>query len=154
MIIDVNRVPPEGSDYTGEEPASILDVGSVAEVQFRGGLCYKLRAIVVSLELMVKGELAIDASFRCSRCGEIFSHRVCEPAFECVRDILNVNESVDLTPDIRESMVLALPSYPVCSPDCRGLCSHCGANLNKRSCACKVQEETGWVVLDGLKTKK
>jgi uncharacterized protein len=153
MIIDVNRVSPEGSEYTGEEPASVLDVGPEQEVQFRGPLRYKLKAIVVSLELIVNGELALDASFRCSRCGEMFPHRVREPAFECVREILHMNESVDLTPDIRESMLLALPSYPVCSPDCRGLCSHCGVNLNKSSCTCKAHEVTGWEALKGLETR-
>ena len=153
MMIDVNRVPPEGSEYIGEEPSSVLDVGPEQDMQFLGPVRYKLRAIVVSLELIVNGELSLDVSFRCSRCGDVFPHRVREPAFECVREVLNVNESVDLTPDIRESMLLALPSYPVCSSGCRGLCSHCGVNLNTSSCTCKAHVVTGWGALDGLKTR-
>lgn len=31
---------------------------------------------------------------------------------------------------IRDTYVEALPSQPLCKPDCKGLCSQCGVNLN------------------------
>jgi DUF177 domain-containing protein len=43
---------------------------------------------------------------------------------------------IDLDPMLREQIVLALPSYPVCQESCKGLCSVCGANLNERDCGC------------------
>ena len=43
---------------------------------------------------------------------------------------------IDLDPMLREQLVLALPSYPVCQESCQGLCSVCGANLNERDCGC------------------
>ena len=154
MIIDVYRIPPEGGTYSGEEPTSILDVDEGGEVRFRGARRYELKALLASQELIVQGNLSLEAMFRCSRCGEMFAQRVNEPAFECVREVANVNESVDLTPDIRESMLLALPSYPVCSPGCKGLCSQCGTNLNKSQCTCRSHVATGWEALDGLKITK
>lgn len=153
MIIDVNRIPPEGSRYCGEESTSILDVERAEDVRFNGPLRYDLKAILAEPELIVQGQLALEATLRCSRCGEFFARRVREPAFECVKEVADRNESVDLTPDIRESMLLAIPSYPVCSPDCKGLCSHCGFNLNKGQCACRPKEASGWEALDGLKLK-
>jgi uncharacterized protein len=36
---------------------------------------------------------------------------------------------LDLEPVVRDAVVLALPFQPVCSPDCPGLCSECGARL-------------------------
>jgi uncharacterized metal-binding protein YceD (DUF177 family) len=43
---------------------------------------------------------------------------------------------IDLAPYIWEELVLALPSSFVCDIACRGLCPHCGVNLNLESCRC------------------
>jgi uncharacterized protein len=44
---------------------------------------------------------------------------------------------LDLSPLVMEQALLALDSLPLCSPDCRGLCAGCGANLNREECRCK-----------------
>lgn len=44
------------------------------------------------------------------------------------------NGKLDLTPLIREEMLLAMPISPVCRPDCKGLCPVCGENLNINPC--------------------
>ena len=36
---------------------------------------------------------------------------------------------LDLEPAVRDAVVLALPTNPVCRPDCPGLCAGCGAHL-------------------------
>ena len=33
---------------------------------------------------------------------------------------------IDLEPTLRDAVVLALPTSPLCRPDCRGLCPDCG----------------------------
>ena len=33
---------------------------------------------------------------------------------------------IDLEPEVRDALVLALPTNPVCRPDCPGLCPDCG----------------------------
>jgi uncharacterized protein len=33
---------------------------------------------------------------------------------------------IDLEPALRDAVVLALPTNPLCRPDCRGLCPECG----------------------------
>ncbi|GAB3907186.1 YceD family protein [Kibdelosporangium lantanae] len=38
-----------------------------------------------------------------------------------------VDDRIDLEPVVRDAVVLALPQVPLCSPDCAGLCSECGA---------------------------
>ncbi len=45
-------------------------------------------------------------------------------------------DKLDLKPALRERFVLAVPTYTVCRPDCRGLCDSCGANLNEETCEC------------------
>lgn len=38
-------------------------------------------------------------------------------------------EQIDIEPELRSLVVLALPFTPLCSPDCPGLCAECGAEL-------------------------
>jgi uncharacterized protein len=37
---------------------------------------------------------------------------------------------IDLTPLLREELILATPIAPIHSPDCKGLCTVCGRDLN------------------------
>jgi uncharacterized protein len=46
---------------------------------------------------------------------------------------------IDLSFGVRESLLLALPMKVLCSEDCKGLCPHCGANLNEESCDCVAE---------------
>jgi uncharacterized protein len=41
---------------------------------------------------------------------------------------------IDLSPMLREYLLLEIPINPVCRPDCRGLCPVCGENLNIVQC--------------------
>jgi uncharacterized protein len=43
---------------------------------------------------------------------------------------------VDLTHDLRDFLLLAVPSRCLCSEDCKGLCPSCGADLNEQACTC------------------
>jgi len=53
---------------------------------------------------------------------------------------VNADGWLDLAPLLREQAWLAIPMKPLCSPDCRGLCPHCGANLNHESCTCEEEQ--------------
>lgn len=44
---------------------------------------------------------------------------------------------VDLSELVRQLLVLSLPARSLCSPDCKGLCPECGANLNLTTCDCQ-----------------
>lgn len=44
---------------------------------------------------------------------------------------------VDITTDLRDFMMLAVPGRSLCSEDCKGLCSTCGADLNEQQCLCE-----------------
>ncbi len=43
-----------------------------------------------------------------------------------------------LTDVLAEQVLLALPMKVICRSDCRGLCPHCGANLNTDECRCET----------------
>jgi uncharacterized protein len=61
-------------------------------------------------------------------------------AAELHRDELGLSyyssEEIELAPLIAEQILLALPTRPLCSDNCRGLCGKCGANLNSEPCSC------------------
>jgi uncharacterized protein len=57
-------------------------------------------------------------------------------------------DELDLLPALREELLLALPDFPVCREDCRGLCSICGADRNESPCDCRSDEiDPRWEVL-------
>lgn len=45
-------------------------------------------------------------------------------------------QEINLFPFIREQVLLALPTRPLCEEGCRGLCAGCGADLNREPCRC------------------
>ena len=59
------------------------------------------------------------------------------------------DDAIDLAQLLQEQFYLALPMKPLCGPDCKGLCSACGTNLNVETCGC----DTTWVDprMDALK---
>ncbi|HON55529.1 MAG TPA: DUF177 domain-containing protein [bacterium] len=55
-------------------------------------------------------------------------------------DIIVISDAdyeLDITDYIRENILVSLSYINKCSEDCKGLCSVCGANLNKETCSCK-----------------
>ena len=43
---------------------------------------------------------------------------------------------VDVRGAVREEVALAVSAFPLCREDCKGLCPHCGADLNAGPCGC------------------
>jgi len=48
--------------------------------------------------------------------------------------ILPEDANVDLDPLVREYLLLEIPISPLCRPDCKGLCTVCGEDLNVTRC--------------------
>jgi len=62
-------------------------------------------------------------------------------------------ESVDVGPSLREALFLAAESFPLCRPDCRGLCPGCGRDLNVEACVCAPRApEPRWRGLEKLRS--
>lgn len=57
----------------------------------------------------------------------------------------------DITPRVREALLLSLPIRFLCSPDCQGLCPKCGVDLNLQKCGCKKDDpDSRWGKLEQL----
>jgi uncharacterized protein len=61
-------------------------------------------------------------------------------------------DSLLLEDVLREQVLLALPVRTLCKPDCKGLCSRCGANRNQQPCGCdEGANDPRWEALTGLR---
>ncbi|MEP7343686.1 MAG: DUF177 domain-containing protein [Gemmatimonadaceae bacterium] len=54
---------------------------------------------------------------------------------------------LDLRPSVREQWLLAVPAFVLCRDDCKGLCPHCGADLNLGPCGCEAVRDDRWDAL-------
>ena len=154
LIDDVKDAPKELS-YT-EEVAELNGrlASGVQDYRIADGLTVDLTHYRAGLDLFFQGELHGQGRGTCARCAEEYPFRVEVPfAFvltpraagdlaecELSADDLSLSfydgKEIDVTPLVHEQAILALPTRPLCSENCRGLCTCCGANLNAGPCAC------------------
>jgi uncharacterized protein len=52
-------------------------------------------------------------------------------------------ESVHPEPELRETLMLELPTRTLCKEDCLGLCLTCGEDLNEGQCTCGGKQDAG-----------
>jgi uncharacterized protein len=121
----------------GTESADVLELPSDADPPLApaGDISYHLSAVMAGADLIVTGSASVPLATVCARCLDdvrvtISVKDLCFH-FEKVKDL-----EVDLTEDVREELLLAVPSCFYCSPDCKGICPMCGANLNHETCSC------------------
>jgi uncharacterized protein len=63
-------------------------------------------------------------------------------------------EGLLLEDALREQVLLALPIRAICREDCKGLCPHCGKNLNIEQCSCaEPLEDARWSALKDIRGK-
>jgi uncharacterized protein len=68
--------------------------------------------------------------------------------------IIGDDAVLDLTPLIREEIIINTPLAPLCKPDCAGLCPQCGQNLNLARCNCETSDiDPRFAILMHLKDK-
>ena len=140
LIIDASRLDAEGEELTGE--VECIDIDEEFVKPF-GGVRYSLFAQAFGNELLVRGHLEQDFDLVCSRCGKDFDDIIKVDDFTQSYEISDEKSEIDLTEDVRESIILALPSYPVCSETCPGVVRTEEKPVDDR-----------WNVLDNLSKKK
>jgi len=125
----------------GTESAEILELPPDADPPLApaGDITYHLSAVMAGADLIVTGKASVPLATVCARCLDDIRVTIAVKDlcfhFEKVRDL-----EVDLTDDVREELLLAVPSCFYCSPDCKGICPVCGTNLNHASCSCDTQQ--------------
>jgi DUF177 domain-containing protein len=150
MKINVAQLLKEQSGHAREyelrEDITSLDPEIVATSALTG----KAQLIRTSDGLLVRGTLRTNLELNCSRCIDAFSMPVqflLEEEFRPTIDIISgatlprpiddesatqidAHHVLDLSEVIRQDLLLAIPTHPLCRSNCAGLCPECGQNLN------------------------
>lgn len=117
-----------------------------------------------SRQLYLKAEIRCSGQFQCDRCIEEFEQNI-ESRLNMfyVYDSLDTGSLspeevqvispdtvyLDLTDDVRQTIMLNVPLKLLCKTDCKGLCPKCGTNWNQTTCKCKNEtQDSRW---EGLK---
>lgn len=128
ILLSVAALQKGDVHLEGVEPAEAMGWGIEDPcLSARRPLTYQLDAELMGSEVFVQGTVETVLDCRCVRCLEPFEHVLrlegwsCLLALEGEEAVQLVDESVDLTPVIREDSLLALPQHPLCRPECPGI---------------------------------
>jgi uncharacterized protein len=148
MKVHLNQIPPEGLHLTGDEDCALGDLGS-QEILCVGPMRYSLDLGVSDGALWVNGTIAQTVELPCVACLERFDHEIKVPAF-ALHTELHGPETVDITPFMREDILLNLPPYPRCDRDGGRVCKAAKMETHPGNGKAKAD----WSALDKLKIRK
>ncbi len=111
----------------------------------------------------LQGKIATQVTAPCRRCLRDVAIRVDEefgvvftedstPDDPAAYVITGRTGEIEMDEMVREQIILAVPDYPECRVDCRGLCAICGKDLNDGLCDCRPEPDPRWAALDALKS--
>lgn len=112
LIIPLEEFPEDGLFLSGELDAAVFGIDSAA-LRSTGPMSYELEAQLFETELMVRGSITAPFELRCDRCLTHFPYTVELDDLAYSYDVKG-KLALDITEDLREEVVLALPSYPKC----------------------------------------
>jgi len=145
MIIDVKKLKRMGiTDYEFEldynPPQNLIPLPNTT---FSGAVKVQGEINIYKDYILADADITFKLAGECSRCLE-----KSEVTIKCILDekFLNVksdteyyylNEMLDLSSAVNDLIIMNMPYIILCKEDCKGLCSKCGANLNKQKCNCE-----------------
>lgn len=177
LHIPLRDIPPQGKRYEVNETHVWEDPLQEFRMDCRlvSAPCMQLTILPTDEGWLLRGRIGAKVVVPCCRCAKDMEVEVDEPFEDYVQapdegEALAQNDfsegddhlllehgalMLDLAAIAWEQFALALPPTPVCRPDCKGLCPHCGADLNQGPCSCPKDEgDPRLAVLRGLKVEK
>ena len=180
MFIEIHELELHPVDFREEFPTGAIDLG--AEVRQRTSLRSTGQADLVEehhgkhkvvQDIRLKGKLDTSLEVPCARCLESVVYEV-DRIFDLLyrplgtdagqeeRSITDAETEIGyyqgdgllLEDVLREQVLLAVPLKTLCREDCKGLCPHCGKNLNESQCSCAERsEDPRWAALKEIRSK-
>jgi uncharacterized protein len=156
-----------GGTRTYEVEAQIMgDIDDTAVVV--SPLTGAIKLLRTGPNIFVTGQLQCVIQKNCGRCLTTFSRPVevelaeeFYPAADIVSgkmvpppedaepaNRIDEHNILDLTEVVRQELVVLADAVLYCQPACKGLCPHCGQDLNEVNCSCEDQPvNAGWASL-------
>jgi uncharacterized protein len=128
LIVNLRHLEEHEVLLRGELSAAELDLDSRDEmIQVTQPLRHELEVQLLEGSLLVRGRLRLTLACQCVRCLQPFPYELelnpwtLHVPLEGEESAPVTDDGVDLTPYVREDMLLEFPRHPLCRPDCRGL---------------------------------
>ncbi len=128
LLVNIRNLEKESARLEGELPVADFAPDFKDELlRFVEPLSYELEVDRQGTELTVVGKLWTELECDCGRCLQTYRQELLVDEFAALvplegEDAVVVKDDfADLTPYLREDTFLALPTNPLCTPDCRGL---------------------------------
>lgn len=128
VTFNVRHLEDKDLHLKGELAPSELEIEELDElIHTSKPLHYDLHVEKMERSILVQGRLELPLACECARCLRPFEYRLLLPDWAChlplegEEQVQISNDVIDLTPYIREDIVLAFPQHPLCKPDCKGL---------------------------------
>jgi uncharacterized protein len=167
LTVDLNRLRRERRARIDADIAESAGFWSELELEPASPLEVRLEAQQAGLDVVVRGTVSGRFRQECRRCLEPVEVSVEEDLGRLYREgealtedepedvvALPKGAELDLSPEVREQVLLAVPQYAYCRETCQGLCPVCGINLNESTCECTVEEvDERWAPLRRLQSK-
>ena len=157
MAVSVNLRHLENKNVRleGELPATELQLEQMDEmIQAHAPLKYDLEVERSGQSLLVNGTVDFTLDCECVRCLRAFPHPIHLEPYHLVVPLEGeekaevANDLVDLTPYLREDILLAFPQHPVCETECDRLPPSSPASEENGGSA---QGKSAWDELNKLK---
>ena len=101
---------------------------------------------VTPKDIIVSGKISGEREVECARC----LRRVTQPFSETFAETYSTKtEIIDIMYVVRQTLALTEDIRFLCSSGCKGLCPHCGHDLNDGPCGCKPENLSPFAVLKG-----
>ena len=159
LKVNLRHLEARNHELKGELPARDLDLDLRDEiVRAEKPLIYELAIQRLDNALLIRGRLSLPLQCRCVRCLKLFVHPLnLDPwtrhlPLEGEEKVAIVDDCVDLTPSLREDILLEFPQHPLCESDCRGVPNEYRGTPGKTGKAGQSeQQSSAWAQLDKLK---
>ena len=128
LLVNLRHLEHKDLALTGELPVADLELDEVDElIHAPHPLQYELEVQRLDGNLLVHGKLHLTLECECARCLKPFRRELdfknwaIHLPLEGEEKVEMVSDCVDLTPHIREDILLAFPQHPLCESECGGL---------------------------------
>jgi len=158
LTINIRHLEEKDLHVKGKLAATELELEQADElVRARLPLYYDLTAHQAGRDVLVRGRLEIGLDCECARCLKPFRFRLKIedwvlhlPADGPEKPVLK-DDLMDLTPYLREAILLEFPQHPLCDRDCAGLPQRADADRPHKEESGQAPEASAWAELNKLK---
>ena len=157
LKINLRHLEEDGLRLNGELPVSELDLGVTDElIHPEKPLRYDLSVELLHDAVLATGSLVLPLECECGRCLKKFKSELklagwaVHLPLEGEDKVAVENDCVDLTPFVREDILLNFPQHPLCKTECAGLKPKGKASKAE---AAEKPAVAVWAELDKLKLK-